>query len=166
MFLFAIACGLFILLPPSAQSETLGLEITEQQSLHTSFVFDSAEFKFRKERFHDGNLILETSKYSIREGMISKDGKTIQESSNSAEVLYQCEIGDFDILILRVEKNSISSPKKLFSAMIGHPIQRSTVVAMKIVDENIIDRQELIGRDSSYRWKASLYRIQDPQMSQ
>lgn len=159
--LLSLLCGALIWLPAgSAHGVSLGLAVVEQEKSRLSYTFESTQFEFREGSFESDQAIPQLLEYAVQGGKLLKQGAPLPDLLDVAEVLYQCQVEGMDFVVVRIEKNSMSSPAKLLSAMAGHPVQRSTVVALQVDGAKVLARRELISRDSSYRWQAKIYRVE------
>ncbi|WMS88818.1 hypothetical protein [Pleionea litopenaei] len=106
----------------------------------------------------DGDDFQEMGEFSIDDGQLIYQESQIVEAD---EVLFQGKSNVLKIAIVRNEKNSLSSMKKFLSAMAGHPVQKSEIIAVILNGEKITFKEELAARDSSYRWKVKAKLMKD-----
>lgn len=104
------------------------------------------------------------TKYSIKKsksdgaGMGSADlcdgDRPIRPALN---LLYQCSLDGKDLVIVRREHNSFSSPIRWLAALSGHPVQVSEIWAIVIDGSNDPKETQLISKPASYKWAAAFF---------
>lgn len=160
-----LLCAALIWLPTgSAHAAQLGLTVVEKNKESFNYTFDSTTFKFREAAFAGKQPIELSQDYTAQNGKLLKQGTPLSdllEVLHVVEVLYQCQVDGVDLVVVKTFKNSMSSPLKVLSAMSGHPIQKYTVVALRIDGTKVLARREIVGRDSSYHWQATMFRLED-----
>jgi hypothetical protein len=107
----------------------------------------------RRMQATNSQALAQITRYKIEKGRLVAGDKSLMKAQN---ILFQCNAGDADFVMVRQEHNSISNPLRVLSAFAGHPVQVSTIVLVKIRDGQVADRRELARRASSYEWSANI----------
>ena len=101
-----------------------------------------------------------TKAYGVLDGtLVRVDG--LWRLMDATEILFQGEWDGLEVLIIREEYNSFSSPMRLLSALSGHPLQVSKIVWVTVKNGDIVHEKELRREPSSYGWKAVLLASED-----
>ena len=138
-----------------ANAQTLCVELTEvgANKNHKYFIdLDSFELRndlLQGEAFTDRK----SGQYLISDGAISYRGKKIFDAN---EFLYESNVNGIDVLVVRDEYNSFSSPLKLLSALAGHPVQTSKIWILSVQSGKIENKLLLAKEDSSYEWQVKM----------
>ncbi|WP_157201925.1 hypothetical protein [Massilia sp. Root335] len=74
------------------------------------------------------------------------------------EILYQCQVDGVDLVIARVQGDSLFGPIKLLSALSGHPVQINKIVALEIQNDKVLAAETVIRKESSFHWSASVFK--------
>ena len=134
----------------------VGIELLEKQTnAVTTYSFDPQSSRLKPVQHASGKEIPQFSKYGVRERKVILNGNPLADAE---EILYQCEVNGTDVLIVRVEHNSFSSPMKWLAAFSGHPIQVSTINILTVIGGELKDQTRIEQKDSSYRWSAKILR--------
>lgn len=137
-------------------SSNARLALYEQKTDKTTvFSVNTRTLRVMKSDAISGAKVERTSKYGIRHRKLVISGQALADAD---EILFQGEVDRDDIVVVRVEYNSVLGPWKLLSAMAGHPVQVSKIVLLKIDDRLVMDEQVLAREEYSYRWSADLFR--------
>lgn len=155
-FMHGVSCltlSLSCLIACAAHATDLGLTVVEKGQASYGYVLDPKDLKSRQAHFELGQDVPQIQSYSIEGGSLRKSGASLTDAT---EILYQCSVDGIELVVIRVEKNSFLSPKKWLAALVGHPVQRSTVVVLKINGTKIIGALEVLSRDASYSWEARI----------
>ena len=102
-----------------------------------------------------GVLVPQIHKY------ITKAGKLLNGASAFAranEIRYQCQVDGVDLVIIRVESDSLFGPIKLLSALSGHPVQINKIVALEIKNDKVLAAETVIRKESSFHWSAAVFK--------
>lgn len=91
--------------------------------------------------------------FSIENRKLRYQGKGIVDAY---QILFQGQSEKIKVAIIRDERNSYSSLKKIGAALAGHPVQKSEIVLILIENDKVILNEKLISKDSSYDWNASV----------
>ena len=75
--------------------------------------------------------------------------------ADAEEILFQGRRGDVDVVVIRKEYNSIANPLRLLGALIGHPVQVSSIRVVLVRGEGVT-QTELVRKPASYDWEASI----------
>ena len=97
--------------------------------------------------------IPQSSTYSLSNRKLTVDGVSITAAD---DILFQCPVEGFDLVIVRVDHNSISNPLRVLTAFSGHPIQVSVIYMLKIKDRAVVLKREITHKPASYEWSAKV----------
>jgi hypothetical protein len=92
-------------------------------------------------------------RYLVKDHHLRYRDKTIAEA---VEILAQTSVGEHDLVVVRYEYNSFSNPLRLLSAVAGHPVQVSEIIALAVSDGRVVKRWRLARVASSYEWRADV----------
>lgn len=153
MKLFTIA---LILLANIANAGEIKINLYERDTKETTtFAFNTESSALQKIKTVDGTEIPKTNRYVIRNYKLTIDDKPITRAIN---ILYQCQIEDADLLIIRDEFNSISNPFRLLAFVAGHPTQVSKIKVLVVKNGILKSEKEIASKASSYDWEAKAFR--------
>ena len=102
-----------------------------------------------------GTPVQQIHKYMAKEGKLIHGSNSI---GRAIEVLYQCSVESVDLVIVRVERDSLLGPMKILSALSGHPVQINKIVALEIKNDRVLTEETVIEKESSFHWNASVFR--------
>ncbi len=100
-----------------------------------------------------GTPMQQIHKYMVKNGKLINGPNAI---IGAIEVLYQCSVDGVDLVIVRVERDSLFGPIKILSALSGHPVQINKIVALEIKNDKVIAAETVIEKESSFHWRASV----------
>lgn len=145
-----------LLIAGPVHSSELHLTLLEKKTSATvAYSLESTTLAFRKIETADGAELPQIQKYKVSARKLANNAIALADAD---EILYQCKIGEIDLIVVRVENNSFSNPMKLLSALSGHPVQVSRIVILTIDNDRVISEKEVTSRDSSYGWAAKVLR--------
>lgn len=148
MILFAIASPV-----NAAQIE---LKITELKTQMTScYSFNNESSELGLITCAPGNQIRSTGPFTVQSGKLVK-GK--RKYGSVTELLYQADIGDKWVVLIRQEYNSYSGFKRLLSAFSGHSVQVSKIVILTIKNDEVSSKKTITEKASSYHWEVMAYK--------
>jgi len=136
---------------PAAEVRISVLEVSTQKT--TAYEFNVGSSALKPVEKVSGKVIQQTTRYTVEDGRLLTDRKKV---SSATELLYQCHIDGYDLIVVRKEHNSFSNPLRILSAASGHPIQVSKIVILKIVNGKLKTETEIIQKPSSYKWEVSV----------
>jgi hypothetical protein len=143
-----------VLLSSLASASPVRVDVSEKSTgLTTSYSFDVTSSTLRKSETVSTKDIPQASVYSVVDRKLVARGFAV---SAADDILYQCPIDGFDVVVVRAEHNSFSNPFRVLVAFSGHPIQVSTIYILKIKDHVVVSRQEVIHKPASYEWSAKV----------
>ena len=93
--------------------------------------------------------------YRVRNEHV-EDVQSGQSIAEATEILCQATSGGVDLIVVRQEYNSLSSPVRWLSAFSGHPVQVSKIVWLLVREGKVVHIIELMRKPASYHWKAKL----------
>ena len=102
-----------------------------------------------------GASVPQIHKYITTEGRLMDGLNAITEAN---EILYQCQVDGVDLVIARVQGDSLFGPIKLLSALSGHPVQINKIVALEIQNDKVLAAETVIRKESSFHWSASVFK--------
>lgn len=154
----AIRFIIFMLLfyPNEVFAGEVQIALFEQRiSEQSGFLFDTGSMKLRKVQTAVGVELPTIARYESRAGKLYSNGTALAEAD---EVLFQCEVDEVDLVVVRDEYNSFSNPLRILSALSGHPVQVSKIVILTIANGQVEAEKELTRKPSSYGWVVSVLR--------
>lgn len=144
----------FLLIASVAQSSELRLSLLEKRtSTTTAYSLEPSTLAFKHIQTAYGVELPQISTYKSVDRKLVGNGGALTDAD---EILFQCHIDELDLVVVRVEYNSFSSPLKLLSAFSGHPIQVSKIIVLTIANDRLIAENEITRKDSSYHWFAKI----------
>ncbi len=153
MKLLAIAC---LLVANIAYAGEIKINLYEREAKETTkFLFNTKSSTAQKLENANGAEIPKINRYLIKNYKLTIDDKPITDAIN---ILYQCQIEDGDLIIVRDEYNSISNPFRLLAFIAGHPTQVSKVKVLVVKNGVLKSEKELASKASSYDWEAKALR--------
>ena len=102
-----------------------------------------------------GTPVQKIHKYMVQDGKLINGSNVIV---GAIEVLYQCSVDGVDLVIVRVERDSLFGPIKILSALSGHPVQINKIVALEIKNDKVLATETVIEKESSFHWNASVFK--------
>ena len=139
-----------------AHAGEVAVEVLEKQAkVVTAYIFDTQSGRLKVVDRITGKEIPQVSTYTVRDRKVMFNGKTL---ANAEEILYQCQIDGADLLIVRVEHNSFSSPFKWLAAFSGHPIQVSTINLLQVSNGELKSETPVARKEASYGWSAKIFK--------
>jgi hypothetical protein len=137
-----------------ANAGTVRVDVLEKSTgKSTNYWFEVGSLAPVKGALASIREIPQSSIYSLRNGKLTVGGVAI---SAADDILFQCAVEGFDLVIVRVEHNSISNPLRVLTAVSGHPIQVSTIYILKIKNHVVVLKREIIHKPASYEWSAKV----------
>jgi len=145
-----------LLICASAQADQVQLSLLEKRtSERMSYSLDVKNFKLQRIASPTGSELPQTSGYSSQNRHLAKDGQVLADAD---EVLFQCEAGALDLVVVRDEHNAFFGPINLLAALSGHPVQVSRIVAIAVGHGHVVSERELVRKESSYHWVAKVFK--------
>ncbi len=143
-----------LLITPTAMANELQLEITEKITLKSKkYLIDIDKLTFKEIESIQGSEIPQINKYTVQNHKLVR---TIALSS-SDEILYQCSLGEYDIVIVWDEFISYFGCCKILFALIGHPVQVSKIMILIVSDNQVINWREITRKEDSWGWIVKIY---------
>ena len=102
-----------------------------------------------------GVLVPQIHKYITKAGKLLNGANAFARAN---EILYQCQVDGVDLVIIRVESDSLFGPIKLLSALSGHPVQINKIVALEIKNDKVLAAETVIRKGSSFHWSAAVFK--------
>jgi hypothetical protein len=146
--------GIVLLAASPAAAREVKVTLTEGSTgKKTLFAIDTRTAALRSLDGLIGVELRQISRYRIRDRQLVAGEKALARAD---EVLFQCRAGGTDLVVVRAEENSLSSPWKLFSACSGHPVQVSVISVLVVEGSTVTGRRVLARQETSYRWTAAV----------
>jgi hypothetical protein len=101
-----------------------------------------------------GSPVQQIHKYTANEGRLINGSNAI---AGAIEVLYQCSVDGVDLVIVRVERDSLLGPMKILSALSGHPVKISKIVVLEIKSDKVLAAETVVEKESSFDWNAAVF---------
>ncbi len=140
----------------SADAAEVRLALLEKKTNETTvFRIDTRTFAVARQAGISGEQVAPIRKYDIRDRRLVVSGQAVADAD---EILFQGEVDQDDLVIIRSEYNSYFGPLRLLSALCGHPVQVSKVLLLKIHGAVVMQEKELAREEYSYHWTAELFR--------
>lgn len=95
------------------------------------YCIDLATWSVTKIASASGCVLPSIDRYVVKDYHLKDRNKTVAEA---VEILAQTSLGDYDLVVVRHEYNSFSNPRWILSAVAGHPVQVSEVIALAVRD--------------------------------
>ena len=150
----ALALLIVLLAASPAAARELKVTLTEGSTgRKTFFAIDTRTGALRRLDGLIGVELRQISKYRVRDRQLVAGEKPLAPAD---EVLFQGRAGGNDLVVVRAEERSLSSPSKLFAACSGHPVQVSVVSVLVIEGPTVTHSLELARQEASYRWTAAV----------
>lgn len=138
-------------------ADVLTVSITESKRPPTT-----TEFRIDRNSLHVSNTPAsrKSSVPTIKEYSISNDNLCFAGTplTQGDEILTQTTLDGEDFIVLRDQYNSMFGPINLLLFLGSHPVQVDRIAVVKVVSGKLIHRTELTSKESSYHWKATIYR--------
>ncbi|HEU4386088.1 MAG TPA: hypothetical protein VFR85_21565 [Anaeromyxobacteraceae bacterium] len=119
----------------------------------THFAFDTRSGASRRLSGLIGIEMRQMRSYQVRGRKLVGAGKAL---ATADEVLYQTRVDGADVVVVRAEESSLSSPWRIFSACSGHPVQVSVVSVLVVEGGSVARSRELARSASSTRFTAAV----------
>ena len=137
-----------------AQSSPVKIDVLEKSTAVTrTYWYDVNSSSLTKAEHPVHGPIPPLTRYVSADRKLTLNGLAI---SAADDILYQCRVEDMDVVVVRVEHNSVSNPLRVLTAVAGHPIQVSTIYVLKIRNQSLLSRRELVHKPASYDWSATV----------
>jgi len=147
-------CLVLLLLTSIAHAHPVRVNVFEKSTgANTNYWFEAESLALAKEKSGTISEIPQSSNFSLVNRKLMVDGIA---TSAADDILYQCSVDGFDLIVVRVEHNSFSNPFRWLTALSGHPIQVSTIYVLKIKDHEVLKRREIVHKPASYEWRATI----------
>ena len=142
------------LLANVSQAAEVRLSVFEESTQKTrNYKFNVATSVLKSLRVASGKAVQQTTIYSTKDGYLFFGDKKMVEAD---ELLYQCRVDGYDLVVVRDEYNSFSNPMWMLFAFAGHPVQVSKIVIVKIADRKLRTKTKIIRKAASYHWRVSV----------
>ena len=152
-----LALLFLILFANTAFPHEIAIALTENRTKNTThFVLDLPSARITNSRNTNGTSILPISSYRIVSDHLTDSSETTN-LSKATDILFQGQVDEFDIVIIRYEYNSFANPLRILTAVAGHPIQVSRILCLVIRNGHVVAKRTLAQEPSSYDWQASLF---------
>jgi hypothetical protein len=140
-----------------AHAADLVVTVTEAKTGQEKFFrVETDSLSTTKLQATNGEAMTKIAKYEIKKRKLIAGDRALVKAD---DILFQCNAGNADFVVVRQEYNSLRWPHWVLSAFAGHPIQVSRVVIVKIADGNVVGHRKLAGRASSYEWRATISQL-------
>jgi hypothetical protein len=123
---------------------------TTRTSIHC---IDFRKWSVSKPNSAEGSALPSIDRYVVKDYHLRYRDKTLAEA---VEILAQTSVGEHDLVVVRHEYNSFSNPLRILSAVAGHPVQVSEIIALAVSDGRVVKRWRLARVASSYEWRADV----------
>ena len=144
-----------MLLSAAAQASAVQLSLVDKAtSERSNYSFDISERNFHGIASIQGTLLPQLEKYTSQNRKLIGNGIVL---ANTDEILFQCEIDGVDLVVVRIEYNSLLGPLKLLGALSGHPVQISKIILLTIANNAVASEKEITRKESAYRWLVGIY---------
>lgn len=151
----AFFLALVLVLSPALANEVHLSLLEKSTSQSTAYAVEMANLSHRRIEQVQGIESSQLSTYSSRDRKLVANGKAIADAD---EVLFQCQVDNVDIVVVRDEYNAFFGPFKLLAAASGHPIQVSKILVLKIENNNVVSEKEITRKEASYHWTAKIFK--------
>jgi len=145
-----------LLVCAAAHAEQVQLALLDKRtSEQTSYSLDIESLKLHRIASPGGSELPQIGSYSSQNRQLVKDGQALADAD---EVLFQCEVGDVDLVLVRDEYNSFFGPINLLAALSGHPVQVSRIVVLSVGHGRVVLAREITRKERSYHWVAKVFK--------
>ncbi|WP_133406576.1 hypothetical protein [Parashewanella tropica] len=148
----SLILSIALLFCPSLWATTLSIKLQEDDSNRPYyFVIDFHNFATEKRRVKTGNLLDDqmNAPLEIRDGFLYHGEWKVAPAH---VILFNRMLENNNFVIVRELGYSFDNPQKLLSALTGHPVEFSSIYALKLKHGKLLKKRLLLKKDSSEDW--------------
>lgn len=138
---------------PAAAGEVKVTLLEKATGQSTHYAFDTRSGDWRRLSGVIGVEARRIQSYRVAGRRLVAGGKALADAD---EILAQARVGRTDVVVVRTEERSLSSPWRILAACSGHPVQVSVVSVLTVEAGAVARRQELARSPDTSAWTAAV----------